>query len=347
MLPEKPLFNPQVERAKAFAEACPLYKPTSLVTIEHENHSVFVKNEAERFGLGAFKAVGGVYAVAQLIAEEFNRTYHRQPLVEDYMGAEFKSAASSVSFVCASAGNHGMAVAAGARLFGSKARIYLSEEVPSDFATRLRSQSADVVIAGANYEESLLAAQDDSTSSGRILLADGCFPEPEHPPALVMEGYTVIGAEMAEQFAESGRWPTDVYLQAGVGGMAGALAYMIRRDWPAEIRIVIVEPESATCLASSAAAGEAVAVTGPVSNMGRLDCKAPSVIAFDTLHRSNVSYAKISDKEASAAAELLSTYVSATTPSGAAGFGAWLNEKADGKCRGDLPLIILSEQATS
>jgi len=346
MLPTSPLFNPNVNRAKAFAEACPIYKPTPVLTIEHKGVNVSVKNEAMRFGLGAFKALGGVYAVAQLIAEEFVRVHDREPTLDDYFSPEFKAVASSVSFVCASAGNHGVAVAAGAHLFGSSARIYLSEEVPTDFAGRLRAQSAEVVVAGSNYEESLIAAREDSTANANVLLADGCFPVAEHPPALVMEGYTVIAAELREYFSNNGVWPSDVYLQAGVGGMAGALTYMIRRDWPENIRIVIVEPEAAVCLAASAVAGKAVEVTGPVSNMGRLDCKAPSVIAFDILQRSNVDYAEVSDAEALAATKLLSDYICATTPSGAAGFAAWIKESAAGKCKGKSPLIILSEQAT-
>ena len=177
---------------------------------------ILLKNESERFGLGAFKALGGVYAVGQLIAEAFTSVHKRTPEIDEFMSDEFKKLAASQSFVCASAGNHGMAVAAGARLFGSKARIYLSEEVPSDFAGRLRALGAEVVIAGANYEASLVAAQNDARDTTSTLLADGCFPEREHPPALVMEGYTVMGTELGNYFKKQGVWPSDVYLQAGV-----------------------------------------------------------------------------------------------------------------------------------
>ena len=120
----KPLFTPDVARAQAFAEACPRYAPTSMRTMEHEGTAILLKNESERFGLGAFKALGGVYAVGQLIAEAFTSVYKRIPEIDEFMSDEFKALAASQSFVCASAGNHGVAVAAGARLFGSKARIY-------------------------------------------------------------------------------------------------------------------------------------------------------------------------------------------------------------------------------
>ena len=71
--------------------------------------AVLVKDERDRMGLGAFKAVGGIHAVAVLLAE----------IRRDDPGA-------IPTFVCASAGNHGFAVATGARLFGAKARIHLS-----------------------------------------------------------------------------------------------------------------------------------------------------------------------------------------------------------------------------
>ncbi len=338
------LFSPNIARAQAFADACPQYAPTSMRTVEHEGTAILVKNEAERFGLGAFKALGGVYAVGQLIAEAFVSFHKRTPDIEEFMSDEFKALAATQSFVCASAGNHGMAVAAGARLFGSKARIYLSEEVPGDFAARLRDLDAEVVIAGANYEASLVAAQSDARESGSTLLADGCFPEPEHPPALVMEGYTVLGTELGRYFEKSGLWPSDVYLQAGVGGMAAAISYMIRQSWPINTRVVIVEPEAAVCLGQSALAGKAIEVAGPVSNMGRLDCKAPSVIAFDTLKRCNVDYAVISDAQAQEAVELFAQHKLSTTPSGAAGLAAWLKDKSLSKNRGDAPLVIMTEQ---
>ena len=105
-------------------------------------------------GLGAFKALGGVYAVGSIIAEK-----QGLPLKTDsFFLDEFKSCDRELTFVCASAGNHGLAVAAGAQIFGSKARIHLSDTVPEDFAKRLIKKNAQVVRSGANYEESIKAA---------------------------------------------------------------------------------------------------------------------------------------------------------------------------------------------
>ena len=341
----EPLFQPDSSRAMAFAQACPIYKPTALLSIKDDGINVLVKDESTRFGLGSFKALGGIYAVAQMLLDEVASQTGQRPAMEDIQSNAVRSVAKSLTFVCASAGNHGLAVATGARLFGAQARIHVSSEVPSSFATRLRSCGAEVAISGDTYEESVEAANNDARDSGAWLLADGSWEGYTQPPALVMEGYTVLALELTELWQSTGEWPTDVYLQAGVGGMAAAVTFIIRRDWPVQPRIVIVEPTAADCLALSAASGQLTEAVGPVSNMGRLDCKAASLLAFDTLVRSEVEYQTISDNEAQAAVASLEYVGLHTSPSGAAGFAAWQRDRALDKFAGSSPLIIMSEQA--
>ena len=339
------LFEPDSIRALECVAACPIYKPTAVIEIDVDGIAVFVKDESTRLGLGSFKALGGVYAVAQLVLEQATIENGQRPAIDTLLSDEVRSVAQSMTFVCASAGNHGMAVAAGAKLLGATARVYLSAEVPTSFAHRLQERDATVCVAGATYEESLVAANQDASETGACLLADGSWPGYTHPPSLVMEGYTVIASELQNTFSESGSWPTDVYLQAGVGGMAAAVAVMIRKHWPIQPRIVIVEPTAAECLAQSAAKGQLVEVTGPVSNMGRLDCKAASLIAFDALSQCDVQYSSISDNEALNAVSALDYYGLQTTPSGAAGFAAWQRDRALDRAAGNRPLVIMSEQA--
>jgi len=345
MIPEEPLFAPDSARAMAFAQACPIYKPTALISINDDGIQVAVKDESTRFGLGSFKALGGIYAVGQLLLDEVAARTGKRPDMHDMLGDEVRSVATSQTFVCASAGNHGLAVATGAKLFGAQARIHVSSEVPSNFVTRLRACGAQVSISGDTYEQSVAAANQDARDSGASLLADGSWEGYTQPPALVMEGYTVLAVELVDSYKKSGNWPSDVYLQAGVGGMAAAVTFIIRRDWPVQPRIVIVEPTAADCLALSAANGELTEAVGPVSNMGRLDCKAASILSFDTLVRSNVEYQTITDNEASAAVASLDYVGLRTSPSGAAGFAAWQQDRALDKSAGDAPLIVMSEQA--
>ena len=339
-------FSPDPAEPLRFLTACPVHAPTPVLEIpDRSGSTVLVKNETARMGLGAFKALGGVYAVAKLICEKWEQENGCQLDPSELTDSDTQSFAHNMTFVCASAGNHGMAVAAGARIFGARARIYLSEQVPEGFATRLREKSADVVRTGETYEESMAAAQADAESTGAVLLADSSWPGYIHPPWLVMEGYTVIAEELREHFEDNGEWPSHVYLQAGVGGLAGAITHMIRENWAVQPEIVIVEPDAAPCLRASHEAGDPVEVEGPVSNMGRLDCKEPSLIAHGIFKRTNVVFAEVSDELAQSAADYLGEQGLPTTPSGAAGLAAyWQSGLADSGAS-HRPLILVTEGA--
>lgn len=338
-------FNPDDERAWQLLQVCPRYLPTPLLCMSDDGIGVWVKDESRRLGLGSFKALGGIYAVAQLIADEVEKVTGVRPLAHELLDDSVKSIAAKLIFVCASAGNHGLAVATGARIFGARARIHISATVPEDFAKRLESVGAVVCRSGETYEQSLELAEQDAITVGGALLADGSWQGYTYPPSLVMEGYTAIARELHDQFDAKNCWPSDVYLQAGVGGMAAAVTLMIRKYWPTQPRIVIVEPAAADCLAISAEAGKLIDALGPVSNMGRLDCKAASLLAFDALSVCDVHYLTVSDDEADVAVRSLNYLGLATSPSGAAGFAAWQRDRALDRSAGQRPLIIMSEQA--
>lgn len=311
---------------------CPIYKPSPLLRGIVAQRPVLLKDETQRMGLGAFKALGGVYAVARLIMGAAD--------TPDISLEAMREKAEKMTFVCASAGNHGMAVAAGARIFGAKARIHLSNTVPHAFVTRLREQGAQVVRSGANYEESVLSAINDAADNNCVHLADGSWAGYSEPPRLVMEGYTVIAEELRESFAQNENWPSHVFLQAGVGGLAAAMTYMIRKNWPVQPRIIVVEPESAPCLKDGVKAGHVVTVDGPISNMGRLDCKTASMLAFEILNSMADSFVTISDDQAQAATGDLSKIGIQTTPSGSAGVAALNASDLSADTR---PLVIITE----
>ncbi len=312
---------------------CPAYESSPLFRKELNGTSFWLKDETNRMGLGAFKALGGVYAVLQLIIGD-------EPEPTEISLENINKKAANMTFVCASAGNHGMAVAAGAKIFGAKARIHLSATVPADFTKRLEDKGAEVIHSGENYEESVQAAIEDADKNGFIHLADGSWPGYTEAPRLVMEGYTVIAEEMRQTFEENSQWPTHVFLQAGVGGLAAAITYMIRKNWQVQPEIIVVEPDFAPCLKESKNAGEVVTVDGPDSNMGRLDCKTASMLAFEILNAGADHYVTVSDDMATLAAEEISAGGTPTTPSGAAGYAAL---KAYDLPENAKPLLIISE----
>ncbi|WP_234417047.1 pyridoxal-phosphate dependent enzyme [Loktanella sp. Alg231-35] len=339
-------FAPDFAAARAFFQARDDYQPTPVTTLKGLGGcAVLAKDETNRLGLGAFKALGAPYAVARILDAKWQAQTGEALLPEAQISPQAQAFIAAQTFVCASAGNHGIGVAAGARAAGAKARIHLADTVPESFADRLRAIGASVVRSGAIYEDSVAAATKDADQAGDILLADGTWPGYTVYPKWVMEGYCVIPEELRETFEASGQWPTHVYLQAGVGGLAAAMAHMIRLNWTEQPELIVVEPVSAACLQASHLAGKPSRGEGPESIMGRLDCKDPSIVAWSVLERCDVRYATLTEAEGIGASEQVTSLGIPTTPSGAAGFGALM--QADAKLLQDAsfrPLVVISER---
>jgi len=286
---------------------------------------VMIKDERIRMGLGSFKALGAAYVIARDAAN---------------------GKASGQTYVTASAGNHGLSVAAGASVFGANAVVILAETVPESFAERLRQYGANVMRAGAVYEESMAAAVKVASDNDWILLSDSSWDDYVDVPRTLMEGYLVLMHEAAEQLAQA---PTHIFLQAGVGGLAAACATYARKVWGEGPTIAVVEPEWAPALFESVRLGDAQLTEGPSSAMGRLDCKEPSLIALKGLARDADIFMLISEDEGERGADICAKAGFATTPSGAAGVAGLLAAQQDreafGLDAGSRVLVILSEEA--
>ncbi|PFG65139.1 diaminopropionate ammonia-lyase [Thioclava sp. ES.031] len=269
---------------------------------------VWIKDERERMGLGSFKALGAVHAIAREAAARAE-------------GDDLQTALAGETYVAASAGNHGLSVAAGARIFGARAIIYLAETVPAAFAARLEARGAEVVRAGAEYQASMEAAETAAAENGWTLLSDSSWEGYVELPLRVMEGYTQLAAEAVAQIDAP---PTHILLQAGVGGLAAAVAAHARLAWGDGPEIIVVEPDAAPALIESIRAGHLVSTEGPVSAMGRLDCKTPSMVALAGLSRDADRFATITEAEAQSGVDILAAHGLATTPSGGAGLAALL-----------------------
>ncbi|MGD1884603.1 MAG: pyridoxal-phosphate dependent enzyme [Paracoccaceae bacterium] len=256
---------------------------------------LWLKDERNRMGLGSFKALGAAYVIARNTAEEAN---------------------SKATYITASAGNHGMSVAAGAAAFGQEAVVYISEQVPQSFANRIEATGADVVREGATYEDSMEAAAQAAQKLGAMLLSDSSWDGYMDAPFGVMEGYLVLMDEVCNNLTPP---PTHIFLQAGVGGLAASAAALARDRWRDAPKIIVVEPEAAPALIKSIEAGRPLDTTGPDSAMGRLDCKTPSLIALKGLARDADFFVEITEEEGQAGADLTVQAGIASSPSGAAG----------------------------
>ncbi|MCO6186785.1 pyridoxal-phosphate dependent enzyme [Rhizobium sp. L1K21] len=334
--PETPFPSIDAARVASLLRQCPAHAETPLrnardLAAHLGIAELRVKDERDRMGLGSFKALGAAYVIASEAAERGNP------------GPE---SLTDMTYVTASAGNHGLSVAAGARIFGAKAKVFIAQTVPQSFAERLAAKGADVVREGADYEASMKAAARAADDNGWQLLSDSSWPGYMDRPWRLMEGYLQLAAEAADQMGQA---PTHIFLQAGVGGLAGAVAAYARHIWGDAPIIIVVEPEEAPALYESIEAGKPVVAEGGVSCMGRLDCKEPSLIALKGLARDADVFMTLSEGTAEAAIPPLVAAGLATTPSGGAGLAALL--ALGGKAEGaglnanSRVLTILSEEA--
>ncbi len=314
-----PFPSTDMTRPRDLLARCPVAATTPLVNADRltDVARLSVKDERSRMGLGSFKALGAAYVIAS------------------------EPDAASQTYVTASAGNHGLSVAAGARVFGAKAVIYIAESVPDSFADRLRAEGAEVRREGQIYEDSMAAAAKAAADNGWRLLSDSSWPGYTEAPRRVMEGYLCM---MAEVFNQITSMPTHVFLQAGVGGLAGACAAAIRARWGDGPVIIVVEPDAAPALMNSIQAGEFVRTDGPVSDMGRLDCKEPSLIALKGLARDADWFCTLQDSEVAACLPQMARHGLETSPSGGAGVAALMCAAGRfGLDQGARALCILSE----
>ncbi|MCH9852506.1 MAG: diaminopropionate ammonia-lyase [Alphaproteobacteria bacterium] len=350
-----PKLDPtKIETVKQLLQLCPIAKPTPLrqspaLADSLNIGTLSLKDERNRMNLGSFKALGAAYVIAKRAAEKLTEKMSDGD-INSIDEAQWHNALNGEVFITASAGNHGISVAAGARIFGAKAVIYLAKTVPTDFATRLKNYGAEVVIAGDDYDASLAEAMQAAETNDWYLLADGTW-QGYNIGTEVMEGYLVMADETYHAMQDAP--PTHIFLQAGVGGLAAAAAIMARyyfadTDTMPAPQIIVVEPDEAPCLQQSIQAGKLVEVTGGISNMGRLDCKTPSLVALDTLAHTANHFMLVSDEEATNAMPLLAAHDFATTPSGGAGFVGLqkaIQHQQFNLDKNSHVLIYLSEQA--
>ena len=326
---------------RSLLDLCPAHAPTPLLSLpglatELGVAQLAVKAEWARMGLSSFKALGGAHAVALKVLAKAQATLGRPVAPQELNTPPVRAIAAAVTVVCASAGNHGLAVAAGARAFGAKAVVVLGRSVPEIFALRLRAKGATVIRAGDAYEASMAFALDQAQRNRWELVSDSSWPGYVQTALEVMRGYTVLLEEAAERLEATGGPATHVFVQAGVGGLAAAAAGYLRDRWGDGFKLIVVEPQGAPCLLESARAGRPVAVEGGSTQLGRLDCKEPSLAAFELLSRLADGFMTITDPQAQAAAARLTELGAPVSPCGAAGAAGLIALDADARLRLDL-----------
>ena len=295
----------------------PDYAPTPLLDLPRLAGrlgvaQVLVKDEGRR-ALGSFKSLGGTYAGLRALARVSGITIER--LIAD-------RPAGLPALLCASDGNHGLAVAAAAAFAGAPARVFLPAGVPHLRAQRIELQGADIVWVRGTYDDAVDAAAEAARGGAGILIADTTDDPSDPVVGDVMAGYGVIAAEVRAQVADAGHEaPTHVFVQGGVGGLAAAIADGVK-DWmAAPAGIVVVEPESAACIAAALAADRPVRIEGALETVAEmLSCGEASAPALAVLRARGAAALTISEFELAEAPRILRECGGPrATPSGAAG----------------------------
>ncbi|MCT9000560.1 diaminopropionate ammonia-lyase [Chelativorans intermedius] len=282
-----------------FIAACPKHAATPLVPLPGlaaslEVAGIDLKDEGQRLGLKSFKALGGAYAVARLVHEHVEARLGRKVAPSELRDEAVRPIAGELTVCCATDGNHGRSVAAGARLFGCRCVIFLHEGVSKGREQAIAGFGAEIRRTDGNYDASVAEATEVAEREGWTTVSDFSWPGYERIPGLVMQGYTVMLAEIAEQMQAP---YTHIFVQGGVGGLAAAVAGYFH-DWLGKDRpkLVVVEPDRAACLQASAEQGERLEIAaGDSTVMAMLECYEPSLIAWQILEKSADAYIDIPD----------------------------------------------------
>ena len=267
---------------------------------------VFLKNEAVRLNQGSFKALGGAYAAMVLFRKLMEDHLGHPVRVAQLLSPTARDFARSITVCCATDGNHGKSVAAGARLLGLKSAIFVHAGVSE---ARMAALGADEIMRVAgSYDDSVNESERVARERNWLLVSDTSWPGYEEVPALVGQGYTILADEALDQMERWGHAPpTHVFLQAGVGGFAGSIAgHLADRLGAGTVTTIIVEPDRAACLFASACAGKLTSIlpTEPTV-MAMLECYTPSLIAWRILEKTAHAFMTVREDDAKQAMRAL------------------------------------------
>jgi diaminopropionate ammonia-lyase len=261
------LSKKDIDEAYSSISSWESYSPTPLIKLNKLSNElglnkIFYKDESKRFDLKSFKALGGAYAVEKITKGNKN-----------------------IVVATATAGNHGRSVAWGARRLGLKCKIFISEFVSEARGQAMSDLGADVIKVKGNYEKSLTECIKQSTENNWQIVQDVAWKDYMIVPMYTMAGYTVMMKEIVDQIKND--QVTHIILQAGVGGMAGAMVAGIARYLENVPETIVVEPDSAACVMESIKTGKIEKIDiKRESLMGGMSCGEVSLVPWEILKNS-------------------------------------------------------------
>lgn len=297
------LSEKEVGKARNFHESFDQYTVTPLAKLNNlADHiglgEVHLKDESYRFGLNAFKVLGGSFAMGKYLASKLGKDISELGY-KDLTSEEVRKELGDITFATATDGNHGRGVAWTAEKLKQKSVVYMPK---GSSETRLKAiqayEGAEASITEVNYDDAVRIATDYANANNGVVIQDTAWEGYEEIPAWIMQGYGTMALESIEQLRERNiERPTHVFLQAGVGSLAGAVqgvfASIYGDDCPTT---VIVEANLADCLYKSAEAGEMKYVGGDMQTiMAGLACGEPNTIGWEVLKNHSAAFVSCPD----------------------------------------------------
>jgi diaminopropionate ammonia-lyase len=333
--------------AKREIMAWPGYKPTPLhllpkLAARVGIDAILYKDEAERFGLGSFKALGGAYAVFKLLRKSIREQKNATASSLDLTSGRYADLTSRITVTCATDGNHGRSVAWGAHTFGCRCVIYIPETVSAGRCQAIAAYGAEIRRFTGTYDDGVRRAAVDAAAQGWMVVSDTAYEGYTDVPRDVMQGYSLM---VEEALRQTSAVPSHVFVQGGVGGLAaGVCSYLWERYGASRPYFVIVEPEKADCFYRSAVAGRPTPAEGALDTiMAGLACGEVSPLAWRILETGADAFMTIDDEAAVDCMRLLAAGRFGDDPvvageSAVAGLAGLLVASADADARARLHL---------
>jgi diaminopropionate ammonia-lyase len=230
--------------------------------------------------------LGASYAIARHIAGQLGKDSASIDY-NDLISDETKEKLGDITFYTATDGNHGRGVAWAANRLRQKAVVLMPRGASVARLESIRREGADAEITDLNYDDAVrLASKKASRDPRGVVIQDTAWEGYEEIPGWIMQGYGSMSCEALSQLnAEGIERPTHIFVQAGVGSMAGSVIGDFANLFPENPpTMVVVEASAADCLYISNLAGKLVSVKGSLSTiMAGLACGEGNTISWDIL----------------------------------------------------------------
>lgn len=339
-----------------YHKSFPMYEETPFLDLKNLAEkagvkNILVKDESYRFGLNAFKVLGGSYAIGKVIAEKLDMDI-KDLTFEKLTSKEVNDKLGDVTFITATDGNHGRGVAWAAKQLKQKSIVYMPRGSAEERVKNIEKEGASVKVLDANYDECVRQANELAEEKGYIMVQDTAWDGYEDIPKWIMQGYMTLAWEMYESLQEKNIKPTHLFLQAGVGSFAAAttgfFANMYKEDKPI---VTIVEPDTVACIYESAKADKRVLVGGNYKTiMAGLACGEPNTFGLKVLLDNCEHFISASDEFAAFGMRVLGNPYKSdkkiiSGESGASSFGAILKILTDNRYEDERKKLNINEDS--